>query len=70
MVICGESENAEAVAAFLWRFGLEYYGCGLPSAVGQAMELLLRPQRVAFSAKRRMAQYQAQGGGAASATRS
>ena len=62
MVIHKQHEDAPDIAAFMHHFSLPYHGSALPAAVGQVMELLLRPKREAFPPKCRHAQYQEQGG--------
>ena len=58
MVIQREPEHAEDIARFCEKFGLEYRGASLCSAVGNVMEKLLRPKRQAFSDARRDAVYE------------
>ena len=55
-------DHAEDLEAFLQKFNLPYHGSGLPAAVGQVLELLLQPKREAFSEKKRLAQFNLQGG--------
>ena len=62
LVITKENDYAYDIAAFLRHFQLPYHGSGLPAAVGQVMELLLRPKRTAFTQKKRLEQYHLQGG--------
>ena len=62
LVLHRDPEYAGELEEFLRKFGLPYYGCGLPQAVGQVMELLLRPKRAAFSQKKRLEQYNSQNG--------
>ena len=57
MVVHKQHDDAPDIAAFLRHFSLPYHGSALPAAVGQVMELLLKPKREAFSQKRRHAQY-------------
>ena len=56
MVIQREPEHAEEIAALCAKFGLEYRGASLCSAVGSVMEKLFRPKRQAFSDAMRDAQ--------------
>ena len=57
-----ERQRAAHIAAFLHRFSLPYHGSGLPAAIGQVMEQLLKPKRKAFTLKNRQEQYHLQGG--------
>ena len=40
-----QHEDAPDITAFLRHFSLPYHGSALPAAVGQVMELLLKPKR-------------------------
>ena len=44
MVLHKEPDEAAELSTFMQSFGLHYHGCALPAAVGQVMELLLRPK--------------------------
>ena len=62
LVIMKDNEQGDHIAAFLHRFSLPYHGSGLPAAIGQVMEQLLKPKRKAFTLKNRQEQYHLQGG--------
>ena len=53
-------DHAYEIKTFLQRFGIEYYGCGLPGAVSSVLELLLTPTRQQFNSAMRQAQYEKQ----------
>ena len=54
------ADHAHEIKTFLERFGIEYYGCGLPGAVSLVLEKLLRPNRSHLNAAARQAQYEKQ----------
>ena len=64
LVIMKDNEQGDHIAAFLHRFSLPYHGSGLPAAIGQVMEQLLKPKRKGFTLKNRQEQYHLQGGAA------